>query len=116
MSDLTAILGRLTAIIEDRKRKRPAGSYTTTLLDGGIDVIGAKVCEEAGEVVEAARTFEGDRGSAVVREAADLVYHLLVLLACCGLSLSDVEQELARRFGVSGLDEKASRGGGATGG
>jgi phosphoribosyl-ATP pyrophosphohydrolase len=65
-----------------------------------------KVTEEAGEVVEAAAAEPDAR---VVSEAADLVYHMLVLLACRGVGLSQVEDELARRFGISGLDEKAAR-------
>ena len=64
------------------------------------------VTEVAGELVQAA-TAETD--ARVVSEAADLVYHMLVLLACRGLAIAEVEDELARRFGVSGLDEKAAR-------
>ena len=71
-----------------------------------MPAIGAKVTEEAGELVAAADHETDDR---VVSEAADLVYHMLVLLACRGVGLSQVEDELARRFGISGLDEKASR-------
>ena len=67
---------------------------------------GAKVAEEAEELVRAACGEADDR---VVSEAADLVYHALVLLACRDLTLARVEDELARRFGVSGLDEKAAR-------
>jgi phosphoribosyl-ATP pyrophosphohydrolase len=78
-------------------------------LSGGIPVIGGKVTEEAAEVVEAAGE-PGDEGRQhLVREAADLIYHLLVLLAHRDAKLSDVEAELARRFGISGLEEKASR-------
>ena len=108
MSDQATILARLTAVIEDRRKRRPANSYTTTLLSGGADAIGAKVCEEANELVEAARATPPDREH-VVHEAADLLYHTMVLLACCDTQLSDVEAELQRRFGTSGLDEKASR-------
>lgn len=108
MDPHATILSRLTAVIEDRKAHRPPGSYTTTLFDGGVDHVGRKVCEEAGELVEAARAADRHPG-AVVREAADLVYHLLVMLAVCDVTLPDVEEELTRRFGASGLDEKASR-------
>jgi phosphoribosyl-ATP pyrophosphohydrolase len=76
------------------------------LLAGGVPAIGAKVTEEAGELITAADHETDDR---VVSEAADLVYHMLVLLACRGIGLSQVEAELARRFGISGLDEKAAR-------
>jgi phosphoribosyl-ATP pyrophosphohydrolase len=71
-----------------------------------VPTIGGKVTEEAGELVQAAADESDDR---VVAEAADLVYHMLVLLAARDLPFSRVEDELARRFGVSGLDEKASR-------
>jgi phosphoribosyl-ATP pyrophosphohydrolase len=84
-------------------------SYTAQLLAGGIEKIGAKIVEEAAEVVEAAGE-SGDEGREhTIREAADLAYHLLVLLAARGVTLAEVEAELARRTGVSGLDEQASR-------
>jgi len=108
MHDTPPILPRLMALIEDRKVHRPPGSYTTQLLDGGADEIGAKICEEAGELVDAAQLADQARQS-VIHEAADLIYHLLVLLAHCGTNLADVEAELDRRFGTSGLDEKAAR-------
>lgn len=109
MGDKATVFAELMAVIEDRKTRRPPGSYTTQLLDGGVEAIGAKVCEEAGEVVAAARDADLEGRSAVVHEAADLLYHLFVLLACCSVSLADVEAELARRFGASGLEEKAKR-------
>jgi phosphoribosyl-ATP pyrophosphohydrolase len=87
----------------------PTGSYTSQLFAGGLDKIGAKINEEAGEVIEAARE-PGDEGRAhLVREAADLLFHLMVLLAQRDTRLDEVEAELGRRFGVSGLEEKASR-------
>lgn len=99
------------AVIEDRKAKRPEKSYTTRLFAGGVPEIGAKIVEEAAEVVDAAAE-PGDAGRAhTVAEAGDLVYHLFVLLASRDISLAELETELARRFGISGLDEKASRGG-----
>lgn len=104
-----SVLARLMKVIEDRKAQLPEGSYTTTLFRGGVDKIGGKVLEEAREVVEAAAET-GDEGRRhLVAEAADVLYHLLVLLAHGGAGLSDVEAELARRFGISGLEEKASR-------
>ncbi len=103
------ILNRLMAVIEDRKRTMPEKSYTTRLFEGGVPKIGAKVVEEAAEVVEAAGE-PGDAGrDHTIREAADVVYHLFVLLAQRDISLAAVESELARRFGISGLEEKASR-------
>jgi len=84
-------------------------SYTAQLLAGGVEKIGGKVLEEAAEVVEAAGE-PGDAGRQhTIREAGDLVYHLLVLLAARGVKFSEVEAELARRAGVSGLEEKANR-------
>jgi phosphoribosyl-ATP pyrophosphohydrolase len=106
MHRLGDTLGELERVVESRKRDTSARSYTSRLLAGGVPAIGAKVREEAGELVEAAANETDAR---VVAEAADLVYHLLVLLACREISLAEVEAELARRFGVSGLDEKAAR-------
>ena len=73
----------LWTTIAERAQSRPSGSYTTALIDGGADATGRKVLEEAAEVVEAAILHTHDRGPAdrVDEEAADLVYHLLVLLA-----------------------------------
>src|SRR5205085_10411008 len=85
-------------------------SYTASLLAGGVEKIGRKITEEAAEVVGAAGE-SGDEGRKhLVHEAADLIYHLFVMLAARGATLDEVEAELARRFGISGLEEKASRG------
>jgi phosphoribosyl-ATP pyrophosphohydrolase len=100
------VLEALERVISGRKGGDPARSYTARLLAGGPPAAGAKVTEEAGELVRAATGEPDDR---VVAEAADLLYHTLVLLACRGVTLDQVEAELARRFGVSGLDEKAAR-------
>lgn len=107
------VMAQLMAVIEDRRQRMPADSYTTSLLQGGVAKIIAKIHEETAELIEA--TGEpGEPGQRhLVREAADLIYHLLVLLAAQGVSLSDVEAELARRFGASGLAEKAARPGNA---
>ena len=104
------VLAQLEQTIVDRKNAADAGkSYTARLLAGGVPKISEKVIEEAHEVVEAAGE-PGDEGRVhLIREAADVVYHLLVLLASRDASLLEVEQELARRFGMSGLEEKASR-------
>ncbi len=106
MPRLGETLESLERVVVSRKSDPAERSYTSRLLAGGVTAIGAKVTEEAGEVVAAAASETDDR---VVSEAADLVYHLLVLLAARGVSLARVEAELARRFGVSGLDEKAAR-------
>ena len=108
-----SVLGRLMALIEVRKRTRPQASYTTRLLDGGLEAIGGKVREESAEVVAAAAEPGEVAKNHVVHEAADLIYHLFVLLAHKGVRLADVEAELERRFGSSGLDEKALRGQGS---
>ena len=103
------IFRRLMTVIEERKVNPPARSYTTSLFQGGIDRIGAKLTEEAVEAVEAGRE-SGDAGRQhLVHEAADVLYHLFVLLGFRDVPLAAVEQELAQRFGISGLDEKASR-------
>ena len=108
-----AVLGELEGVIASRKGGSADRSYTSRLLAGGVATIGAKVTEEAGEVVHAAAAESADR---VVAEAADLAYHLLVLLAARDVPLVRVADELARRFGVSGLDEKAARPAAAGGG
>jgi phosphoribosyl-ATP pyrophosphohydrolase len=115
MSDTGSILAQLMAVIEDRKANLPPKSYTTTLFAGGVDKIGRKIVEEAAEVVEAAGEPGDDGRAHTIREAADVLYHLFVLLAHRDIRLDEVEAELARRFGISGLDEKASRGKPASG-
>ncbi len=88
------MLAELFSIIEDRKAHPLEGSYTTRLLAGEPDEILKKVGEEAMEVILAAK---GQEQARVVEEVADLLYHMLVLLAAKGLSLADVEDELRRR-------------------
>ena len=105
----SSLFARLMAVIEDRKANPPAKSYTTSLLAGGVPKIGAKISEEAAEVVAAAGE-PGDAGRThLIYESGDLLYHLFVLLAHRDIPLAEVETELARRFGVSGIDEKAGR-------
>ena len=104
-----SILSQLMATIESRKSSSADESYTASLLAAGADKIGAKITEESAEVVEAA-TESGDPGRQhLIHESADLIYHLLVMLAHRDVSLEDVTSELARRFGTSGHQEKASR-------
>jgi phosphoribosyl-ATP pyrophosphohydrolase len=102
-------LDKLERTIAARAANPNEKSYTSQLLAGGVEMIGAKIIEEAAEVVEAA----GEPGEAgrehFLREVGDLVYHLMVLMRYRDSSWADVEAELARRFGVSGLDEKATR-------
>ena len=103
------ILAQLMAVIKDRKRNPPAKSYTTTLFAGGVPKIGEKIREEADEVVEAAAEPGEEGRQHLIREAGDLIYHLLVMLGHRDATLAEVETVLANRFGISGIDEKASR-------
>ena len=106
-----SILPDLMAVIADRKANPPAErSYVVSLLNGGTSKINAKITEEAGEVVEAADEPGQDGRDHLVKEVADLVFHALVLLGLKDIPWSEVEAELARRFGVSGIVEKESRG------
>ena len=94
--DLGDVLSALYALIEERKRERPQGSYTTYLFDQGLDKILKKVGEESSETIIAAKNE--DRG-ALAKESCDLLYHLIVLLVERGVTLSDVRDELVRRRG-----------------
>lgn len=109
MNGNSTIFARLMAVVEDRKAHPSEKSYTHRLLSGGVTKIGEKINEEAAEVVEAAAEPGEDGRQHLVREAADLVYHLFVMLTHRDVSLAEVEAELARRFGIGGLEEKASR-------
>lgn len=109
MVDSALVLHKLMEVIEDRKRNPPEKSYTTSLLAGGVVRIGKKILEESKEVVEAAGESGEEGRQHVIREAADVIYHLLVLLSHKEATLSEVEAELGKRFGISGIDEKASR-------
>lgn len=101
-------LDRLAATIEARRGADPATSWTAALLARGPEACAAKFGEEAVEaVIEAVR---GDRAR-LAAEAADVLYHLLVMLAARGVTLAEVEGVLARREGGSGIAEKAARGG-----
>ncbi|GGX74513.1 phosphoribosyl-ATP pyrophosphatase [Pseudoduganella dura] len=104
------ILDRVAATIESRKGADPSTSYVAKLFSKGDDAILKKIGEEATETVMAAKDarVSGD-GSKVLYEVADLWFHSLVLLAQFDLSPQQVLDELARREGVSGIDEKAAR-------
>jgi phosphoribosyl-ATP pyrophosphohydrolase len=111
----SSILETLEAVIADRKTSPPdERSYVVSLMQGGTAKIRAKIVEEAAEVFEAAAEG-GDSGREhLVKEVADLVFHTLVLLGQREIAWSDIEEELARRFGISGVVEKESRRGGAS--
>jgi phosphoribosyl-ATP pyrophosphohydrolase len=100
------VLARLAETIESRKGADPKSSYVAKLYAKGLDDILKKVGEEAAETIIAAKNSDK---SQVVYEVADLWFHTLVLLAQQGLGPDDVLNELARREGVSGISEKASR-------
>jgi phosphoribosyl-ATP pyrophosphohydrolase len=104
------VLSRLEQLIADRQATRPVGSYTTKLLEGGLAALGPKVLEESRELVDAAGESGEPGRQHATHEAADVLYHMLVLLAWRGIPLSEVAAELARREGVGGLVEKQSRG------
>jgi phosphoribosyl-ATP pyrophosphohydrolase len=109
VTDTSSIFARLMAVVEDRKAHPSDQSYTTKLLSGGVAKTCAKFAEEAAELVEAAREPDTAGRDHTIHEAADVIYHLLVLLASRDVALADVEAVLERRFGISGLEEKASR-------
>ena len=96
----------LKRIIEERVGSTTASSYTKTLLDGGIERVTKKFGEEAVEIVIAAM---GAKRNEIIAEAADVLYHLLVLLQCSQVELNEVMAELHRRTQQSGHQEKANR-------
>ena len=103
MSD---VLRKLAQVLEERKQADPDSSYVAKLYSKGLDSILKKIGEEATETVMAAKDGDVDK---IIYETADLWFHSMVLLAHQGISPDDVLKELDRRFGLSGLEEKASR-------
>ena len=104
------VLHQLAAILEQRKSADPGSSYVAKLYAGGMDLIRKKIGEEATEVVMAAKDLDhGGDPQKLVGEMADLWFHSLVALSHYNLSPEDVLQELSRREGLSGLEEKALR-------
>jgi phosphoribosyl-ATP pyrophosphohydrolase len=116
-TDPDAVLARLTRVIESRLPARggdPAASYVARLLAKGPDAFLKKIGEEATEVVMAAKDAQygppdADGKARLVAEMADLWFHGMVALAYYGCRAADVTAELARREGLSGLEEKAQR-------
>ncbi|BEV09125.1 MULTISPECIES: phosphoribosyl-ATP diphosphatase [unclassified Methylophilus] len=100
------VLSRLSELLEARKSADPASSYVAKLYAKGMDSILKKVGEEATETVIAAK---GGNKEELIYETADLWFHTLVMLSHAGLQAQDVLNELARREGLSGIVEKASR-------
>lgn len=103
---MTETLEKLAAVLEARKGADPDSSYVAQLYSKGLDSILKKIGEEATETVMAAK--DGDQEK-IIHETADLWFHTMVLLASQGLGPQDVLAELDRRFGLSGLEEKAQR-------
>lgn len=100
------IINRLGVVLESRKGAEPGTSYVASLYQKGVDSILKKIGEESAEIIIAAKT--GDREQ-IVYETADLWFHCLVLLAQQNIEAQLVLDELDRRFGLSGIDEKAAR-------
>ncbi len=100
------ILARLMAVLESRKGAEAETSYVAKLYDKGLDTILKKIGEESAETIIAAKS--GDKQQ-IVYETADLWFHCLVMLAQQDLTAQQVLDELERRFGLSGIDEKAAR-------
>ena len=103
---MNTILKKLTETLEARKKDDPTKSYTASLYRDGLEAILKKVNEEAFETIIAAR--QGD-DKELIHEVADLWFHTVVLMAHKKLSAEDILNELARREGTSGVEEKESR-------
>ncbi len=103
---MSEVLNQLAEVLEQRKQESADKSYVASLYTKGLDHILKKIGEEATETVIAAK--DGDKQQ-IVYETADLWFHSMVMLAHQGLGPEDVLQELQRRFGLSGHDEKAQR-------
>ena len=100
-------LEKLAAVIDARKAADPGSSYVAGLFDKGMNSILKKIGEEAAETIVAAKETDDAQ---LVHETADLWFHTLVMLAARGLGPGAVLAELERRFGTSGIEEKAARG------
>ena len=103
---MNAILKKLSETLEARKKDDPTKSYTASLYRDGLEAILKKVNEEAFETIIAAR--QGDNKE-LIHEVADLWFHTLVLMAHKNLSAEDILNELAKREGTSGIEEKENR-------
>lgn len=100
------VVARVADVIARRRRERPEKSYVVSLLDAGWPKILAKIAEESGELAESLPEIDKAH---TAHEAADLLFHVLVGLEAAGVPVEDVFAQLRQRFGVSGIDEKASR-------
>ena len=100
------ILTKLEQILEIRKSAKPDTSYVSSLYAKGLDEILKKIAEESAEVIMAAKDGEKQK---IIYEVADLWFHTLVLLRHKDIEVSKIQDELSKRFGLSGLSEKANR-------
>lgn len=106
LKDKDDILNQLYKLLQKRKKELPENSYTAKLFKGGVDKIAKKIGEEASEVIIA---LKNDSQGEVIYEAADLIFHLLVGLTDKDIPPEAILNELKRRFGISGIEEKNSR-------
>ena len=100
------IIERLMDVLKSRKDAEPGASYVASLYHDGLDSILKKIGEESTETIIAAKAGDKDQ---IVYETADLWFHCLVLLAQQNIDVRQVLDELDRRFGISGIEEKAAR-------
>lgn len=100
------VLQRLSETLLSRRNADPSSSYTAKLMANGPDAILKKIGEECAELIMAAK--DGKKLN-IVWESTDVIYHVMVLLAFNGLGIEDVFQEMRRREGISGIDEKNAR-------
>jgi len=100
------ILNKLEQILEDRKSAKADESYVSSLYAKGLDEILKKIGEESAEVIMAAKDGDQDK---IIYEVADLWFHTLVLLRFNDIKIDKIQDELSKRFGLSGLEEKANR-------
>ncbi len=103
---MDSILNKLEKILEERKSASSDQSYVSSLYSNGTSSILEKIREESEEVINA---VNNEGRNEIIHEVADLWFHLLVLLRHEDIEIQEIESELAKRFGVSGHDEKASR-------
>ncbi|MBT4924061.1 MAG: phosphoribosyl-ATP diphosphatase [Candidatus Thioglobus sp.] len=100
------VLRKLEAVLEQRKSANADESYVSSLYAKGLDEILKKIGEESAEVIMASKDGNQDK---IVHEVADLWFHTLVLLRHKDIEIDKIQQELSKRFGLSGLEEKANR-------
>ena len=108
MSNQTNIINRLSLLLRERKNSPNSSSYTSQLFIEGTEKIIAKIKEESEELIESAEADVLDKDS-IIHEAADLLFHVMVLLANEDIDPSKILEELEKREGISGLEEKSKR-------